>query len=142
MTNPSNAPVSNPSGMLHILQQRAEEAERRGLSRLAILLKHADPVELFVATAASMMFGPPEELTEAKYGTVSIKAEYLAYELYPRFGRSHASREIGKTESTTTLHMGNIQACQEALGDLLLGRSLRAFMTSEGERDEIIRSIR
>lgn len=141
MTDPSNAPVSHPSGMLHIFQQRAEEAERRGLSRLAILLKHADAVELFVATAASMMFGPPEELTEAKYGTVSVKTEYLAYELYPHFGRSHASREIGKTESTT-LHMGNIHACQEALGDLLLGRSFKEFVISEGERDEIIRSIR
>jgi hypothetical protein len=119
--------------MLHILQERAEEAERHGLSRLATLLEHADPVELFVATAASMMFGLPEERTEAKDGAVSMKIERLAYELYPHFGGSRASRKIGQIESTS-LHLDAIQTCQKALGDLLFGRSFKAFMPSEGGR--------
>jgi hypothetical protein len=141
MTVPSNEPVGNRPRPLHIFQERTEEAERRGLSRLATLLKHADPIELFVATATSMMFGLPEELTEAKYGTVSVKTEHLAYELFPHFGRSWTSRGIGQIESTT-LYGDDIQACQEALDDLFFSRSFKAFVTSEGESDAIISSIR
>jgi hypothetical protein len=141
MTTHSNEPIVEPHRMLHILEERAEEAEQRGLSRLATLLKHADPVELFVATAASMMFGLPEELTEAKYGTVSVKTERLAYELYPRFGRSQPSSETAHVESTT-LHPSDVPACQEALDNLLLGYSFKAYITAAEEEDEIISAIR
>ena len=141
MNAPSNDPVGNRPHLLHILQERTEEAEQRGLNLLATLLKHVDPIELFVATATSMMFGLPEELTEAQYGTVSVKTEQLAYELFPRFGRSRTSHDIGHIESTT-LYVDDIQACQEALDDLLFSRSFKAFMTFEGEGDAIISSIR
>ena len=141
MTAPSNELLGNRPLLLHMLQERTEEAQQRGLSRLATLLKHADPLELFVTTVASMMFRLPEELTEAQYGTVSVKTEHLAYELFPHFGRSRTSHDIGHIEATT-LYGDDIQACQEALDDLLFSRSFKAFMTFEGEGDELISLIR
>jgi hypothetical protein len=64
--------------MLHPLQKHSDEIKQRGLSRLATLLEHADPVELFVAAATSVMFTTPETLTQANSDTASVKIELLA----------------------------------------------------------------
>jgi hypothetical protein len=141
MTALADEPAVNSSRVRHMLQESTEEAKQRGLSRLITLLEHADPVELFVATAASMMFGSPEKLTEANYGTASVKTELLAYELYPHFGRSRASSESASVESTT-LHMGDIQVCHKVLDDLLFSHMFQAFMHSEEEEDKLIGSTR
>ena len=137
----SHAKTRQPNWAVHAVSAKVEEVEQRALIRLAALLEHADPVELFVATAASMMFGSPEELTEAKYGTVSVKIEHLAYELYPHFERARASIAIEQVESTT-LHLGDILTCWDVLDDVIRSRSFQAFRTFQGEEDAIIGSIR
>jgi hypothetical protein len=126
--------------MLHPLQEHNDEINQRGLSRLATLLEHADPVELYVATATSVMFAAPETLTQANSDTASVKIERLAYELYPHFRQSRASTERESVESTT-LRTGDIQLCHEILTDLLFSHMFQAFRPAE-EEDDLIASIR
>jgi hypothetical protein len=142
MTVPPDPRISHPSDLLATLMTRTEEGERQGLNRLATLLDHADPVELFVGAVASMMFGPVEELTEATHGTVPVKTEQLAYALYPHFEEPGTARRREEEVASTTLHNRDLRVCQEALEELLQRRALRAYMTFETAEDAIIASIR
>jgi hypothetical protein len=61
-----------------------------------VLDAHATARMLGISTHAVYALFKKGELTEAKYGTVSVKTEHLADELFPHFGRSQPSRGIGQ----------------------------------------------
>ncbi|NBK97878.1 MAG: hypothetical protein EOM50_07645 [Erysipelotrichia bacterium] len=140
MLTPNKDPEFDSSQIIEVLRTNIDEVGHRSLSRLTTLLEHADPVELFVATLTSIMFGKPEEMTESNYGTVSIKSELLAYELYPYFGNSNASNKIIDVDSTT-LKKGDIEECQMLLEDLLLSYSGKSLIDSQENKDSLLGSI-
>lgn len=140
MLTPNKEAKFDPSQIMEVLQNNINEIGRRSLSQLTTLIDHADPVELFVATLTSIMFGKPEEMSEANFGTVSIKSELLAYELYPYFRNSNASNKIIDVDSTT-LKKGDIEECQMLLEDLLLSYSSKSLIDSSENKDSLLGSI-
>lgn len=66
------------------MRKRGDEA----IEGLQTLCKRVNAEKLFVAALLQMSVGPASEMSEATHGTVPIKAEALAFHMFPLFGAS------------------------------------------------------
>jgi hypothetical protein len=105
----------------------AEQAEI--LSQLG---QNVNAEELFVVTGMTLSIGPADEMSEATHGTVSVKTELLAYELYPHFGSSD--------EKVTPFHINYSLHAAEAL--LMSTGAMAAKDIRQGDEQEaLVRQI-
>lgn len=86
-------------------QLKNKAAEQSNI--LSQLGQNVNAEELFVATGMTLSIGPADGMSEVTHGTVSVKTELLAYELYPHFDAS--------AEKITPFHINYSLNAAEAL---------------------------
>ncbi len=94
-----------------IQQMKTEAAEQ--VEKLEDLGRRVNAEKLFVTTLLTMSVAPASEMSEATHGTVPVKTEILAYQLYPFFGVS--DEEISPIE---------VEICKAASDKILAANGL------------------
>lgn len=120
------------------VQERMRHNFQKASEHLRTLLYFTDPVELFVGTVASMIFVLPEDMIDSKIGTMPVKTEYLAYELYPHFPPPSSTATTGRR--VAALNSNTIYECRETLDALFIGHTIGStpFLSPDSSEEDIL----
>jgi hypothetical protein len=106
-------------------------------AELTTIARIVDAAELFSVLAPLMAFGPRDGMHEAKYGTVPVQIEHLAFHLWP-YAYDGSQRPFPTAEQ--------IQRCLDMMPELVLNQSAATaedgVEVTEEETDFLLHSLR
>ncbi len=85
-----------------------------------------------------MIFVPPEDMIDSKIGTMPVKVEHLAYELYPHFPPPSSTATTGRR--VAALSSNTIYECQKTLDALFVGHTFGStpFLSPDSSEEDVL----